>query len=68
MPKETGCICLRKKRLIKGNLIAVFQYLKDSYRKDWVNLFYIAPEAVQEAMGGSLSLGNEGEFPGSENN
>ena len=50
--KELGLFSLTKRR--KGDMTAVFQYLKDCRREEGIDLFSIAPEGRTRTNGWKL--------------
>ena len=68
--KELGMFSLTKRRL-RGDMIAVFQYLKDCHRDEGINLFSIEPDGRTrtklETHQREVQPGNKEEFPDGEN-
>ena len=55
--RELGMFSLMKRRL-RGDMIAVFQYLKGCHREEGINLLSIASEGRTRSNGWKLIRGN----------
>ena len=58
--RKNGMLSLTKRRL-RGDMIAIFQYLKGCHREEGIDFFSMAPE------GRTIQPGNKEEFPDGEN-